>query len=156
VARYFDEFALDEEFETPARTITEADIVAFAGLSGDYNPVHTDHVYARATQFGAPLAHGLLGLSVATGLVARLGLFDGTAVALLDFEWRFVQPIRSGDTVRVWMRIIDRRQTRHGSKGILNRQLRLLNQHNEVVQEGTSRLMVLCRRGVDTPPSQTQ
>ncbi|MPY85837.1 MAG: dehydratase, partial [Actinophytocola sp.] len=81
MGRYYDDLSVGDTFTTPARTITEYDVAAFAGLSGDYNPVHTDREFATATSFGQPIAHGVLGITVATGLIARTGLFDGTAVA---------------------------------------------------------------------------
>ncbi len=78
---YFEEFTLGQEIDSPARTVTEADVMLFAGLSGDYNPLHTDVEYARDTPYGERIAHGLLGLSIASGLAARAGFIEGTTLA---------------------------------------------------------------------------
>jgi acyl dehydratase len=74
----FEEVEVGMRFETPARTIVEADLTNFAGVSGDFNPLHTDAVFAPNTAYGRPIARGVLGLSVVTGLRQRLGLLDGT------------------------------------------------------------------------------
>src|SRR3954447_1047320 len=96
---YFEEFVVGDEAATPSRTITETDIVQFAGLSSDWNPLHTDAEFAAATPFGQRIAHGLLGLSIASGLMARLGHIDGTAIAFRGIEeWKFSKPIYIGDT----------------------------------------------------------
>ena len=143
---YFEQFNVGDQFVTPSRTITETDVVNFAGLSGDYNPIHPDRVFCQDTPFGQPIAHGLLVLSVATGLVSRLGIFDGTAIALLGFEgWRFLKPVLFGDTVHVLVTILEKRQTSHPERGVLKRRLELINQKGEVVQEGVINLMVRCR-----------
>ena len=99
MGRLFGEFALGQRFETPGRTITEADIVSFSGLTGDFNPVHTDEVFAAATDFGSRVAHGPMGIGIAFGLASRLDLIDGTVVALLGVNWKFKAPMRMGATV---------------------------------------------------------
>ena len=94
MGRVFDEFEIGQRFVTPGRTITEGDIGAFAGLTGDYNPVHTDETFAAATDFGSRIAHGPMGIGMAFGLASRLDLIDGTAVALLGVIWDFKAPMR--------------------------------------------------------------
>ncbi|MGQ9710299.1 MAG: MaoC/PaaZ C-terminal domain-containing protein [Anaerolineae bacterium] len=101
--RYFEEFVIGEEIESAPRAITEADIMTFAELSGDTNPLHVDPEYARTTVFGERIAHGLLGLSVASGLAWQTGLMEGTAIAFIGLDWKFRAPIRIGDTIRVRM-----------------------------------------------------
>ena len=88
---HFEDVEVGFRFETPRRTITEADLVAFAGVSGDFNPLHTDAVFAAQTIYGERIAHGALIVSLATGLRQRAGLFDGTLMGLLEIRsWRFV------------------------------------------------------------------
>jgi acyl dehydratase len=143
---YFEQFNVGDEFITPARTITEADVVNFSGISGDYNPIHTDRVFCLDTPVGQPMAHGLLVISIATGLMSRLGIFDGTVIALLGMEnWRFLKPVFFGDTVHVRMTIVDKRQTSHPGRGIIRRRLELINQRSELVQDGFMVLMCRCR-----------
>lgn len=143
MGKYYEDFEVGQEHITPARTIGEYDVAAFAGLSGDFNPVHTDREFAAGTAFGQPLAHGALGLSVATGLIARTGLFDGTAIAFLGIDgWRFSKPIFLGDTIHVAFSVSAMRETKNPSAGILTRAVRLVNQHGETVQSGDMTLMI--------------
>ena len=134
--RYFEEFAVGDTITTPARTITEADVVNFAALSGDWNQLHTDAEYASGTPFGARIAHGLLGLTVASGLVARLGFIEGTAEAFLKLEWKFRKPIYMGDTIHLRGEVTRTRAVRSMRGGIVVFDMRLLNQQGEAVQEG--------------------
>jgi acyl dehydratase len=142
VGRYFEDLTTGETFTSPARTVTEADIVMFSAISGDHNPLHTDAEFARTTPFGQRIAHGLLGLAMITGLMGRLGLFEGTAIAFLGLKWRFTAPIFIGDTVHVEMTISEKRETSNPERGVLVREVKLLNQRGEVVQEGTMDVMV--------------
>src|SRR4030043_2092813 len=89
---WFEEFEVGQQIITPGRTITESDIVSFAGLSGDYNQIHTDLEYAGATPFGQRVAHGLLGLAVASGLANRTGILEGTVIAFREINnWKFTR-----------------------------------------------------------------
>jgi acyl dehydratase len=98
---WFEDYVVGREIASLGRTVTEADVVAFAGLTGDYHPLHTDATFAAGTEFGERVAHGLLGLSLAFGLLARGGIFEPAVVALLGVaDWRFRAPVRLGDTVR--------------------------------------------------------
>lgn len=146
---YFEDFAVGQVFDTQGRTITESDITSFAAWSWDTNPVHTDSVHSREGRFGRPIAHGLLGLSVAMGLASRLGIFERCSVALLGVEgWAFTHPVVAGDTVRCTVRITGARATSSGTHGILEREFVLTNQDGTVVQRGGINLMVSRR-----PPS---
>lgn len=145
-AMYWDDFAVGHEVETSARTVAEADIVNFAGVSGDFNPLHTDEEYARSVGFSSRLAHGTLVLSVVTGLIARLGLLEGTAIGFLELRWRFLGPVVAGDTVRARLTVTELRPTKRDDRGILIRDIAVLNQRGEAVQEGTQTLMIK-RRG---------
>jgi acyl dehydratase len=145
---YFEDFHAGQVFESQGRTITEADIVMFAGWSWDTNPVHTDAVRASQGRFGQPIAHGLLGLSVALGLASRLGVFESCSIALLGVDdWRFLRPLLVGDTVRCRVEILEARLTSKGDAGILERRFTLLEQHEHVVQQGNIALMVSRRPG---------
>lgn len=143
---YFEDFTVGDRFVSPARTIGLAEISTFAGLSGDYNPIHTDAVFGEASQFGERIAHGLLGLSVLTGLMTRTGVFEASTIALLGIEeWRFKAPIRDGDTVHVVIDIENVRLTSDGRRGVLKRRVSLVNQRGELCQGGLLPLMVKCR-----------
>ena len=143
---YFEDFAVGQVFEGQGRTITETDVVFFAGWSWDANPVHTDAVTQADSRFGGRIAHGVLGLSVAMGLASRLGVFEGCSIALLGVDtWRFVAAVYIGDTVRVRVEIMTIRRTSAGTSGVLGRQFTLLNQRDEAVQEGRIDLLVAAR-----------
>lgn len=145
-ALFFEDFTVGRVFLTPRRTITEADIHAFAGLSGDFNPLHTDAVFAAGTPFGRPIAHGLLGLSIATGLQSRLGVIDGTALAFLECRWKFTKPTYAGDTLRARGEVSGaRRSVSHPDRGIVVLEVSLMNQDGEEVQRGSWTFMVRSR-----------
>jgi acyl dehydratase len=142
---YFEDFKVGDEFVTLSRTVTEADIVAFAGLSGDYNQLHTDAEFAAGTIFGERIAHGLLGLAITGGLKQRLGIFDGTVMAFLGLTWDFVGPIRIGDTIHVRMVVAETRTTHKPDRGILVQDVELINQDGRTVQKGRHTVMMRCR-----------
>ena len=141
-AMFYEDFNIGDEFISPQRTITETDISIFAGLTADYNPLHTNDIFAGKTVFGKRIAHGLLGASIAVGLWCRLGLVDGTAVAFLETNWKFVNAIKLGDTIVNFIKIDDKRLTKSGNKGILFLNFTVKNQNEIVVQEGKMTLMV--------------
>jgi len=122
--------------------VTEADITAFAGLSGDYNPLHTDEEFAKTTVFGSRVAHGLLVLSMVSGLKARLGLSEGTVMAFLGLEWSFKRPVLPGDTIRAKVITKEKRETSKPDRGIVIQKVQVINQRGEVAQEGEHILMV--------------
>lgn len=143
---WFEDFQPGQRFCSQRRTVSEADITWFAAWSWDTNPVHTDAVGAAGGRFGTPIAHGLLGLSAAMGLASRIGVFEGSSIALLNVnDWEFHAPLRAGDTVRCDVEITDVRRTSSGKAGVLARTFTLLNQRDEVLQSGTIDLMVACR-----------
>lgn len=144
MAMFFDDFKVGDKFTSPGRTVTETDIVMFAGLSGDYNPLHTDNEFCKDTIFGEKIAHGLLGLSILTGLSTRLGIFDGSAIAFLGInDWKFKKPILVDDTIHFEMEVIEKRETSKSDRGIIFRKFELKNQKDEVVQEGVLPIMVV-------------
>jgi 3-hydroxybutyryl-CoA dehydratase len=138
----FEEFELGDVAESVARTITEADIVLFAALSGDYNQVHTDAEFAKGTIFGQRVAHGLLGLSVASGLAWRTGFLEGTGEALMGVDWKFRGPVLIGDTIRLRAEVSQKKEMRRLGGGIVVFAVTLLNQRDEVVQKGSWTLLV--------------
>lgn len=143
---HFEDFAVGQVFRTQGRTITESDIASFAAWSWDTNPVHTDAQQAASGRFGQPIAHGVLGLSVAMGLASRLGIFERCSVALLGIDgWSFTHPVFVGDTVTCTIRITEARATSNGRTGVLGREFALFNQDGAVVQQGNIGLMVTCR-----------
>ena len=98
---YWEEWDIGAEFVSPARTFTEADIVTFAGLSGDYNPLHINEEYCKTTQFGRRIAHGPLVYAIAAGLIFQLHLYDDTLIAFLGFDsLKFTNPVKAGDTIQ--------------------------------------------------------
>jgi len=134
---YWEEWEIGAEFESPARTVTEADIVAFAGLSGDYNPLHTDEEFCKRTPFGGRIAHGPLVYAIAAGLLFQLHLYDDTLIAFLGFDsLKFTKPVKPGDTIHASIKVLEKRETSNPERGIMKRQLQVLNQRGEVVQEG--------------------
>jgi 3-hydroxybutyryl-CoA dehydratase len=134
--RYFEEFEIGESIETPARTITEADVVTFAGLSGDYNPLHTDAEFAKETMFGERVAHGLLGLSIVSGLAWRTGFMEGTADALISVETKFRNPVKFGDTIRARFEVKQKKAMKRMGGGFVTLGVVVLNQRDETVQKG--------------------
>lgn len=146
MAMFLEDFKAGEVMESPARTITESDVMAFAGLSGDYNPIHTDAEFAATTPFGQRIAHGLLGLAVLSGLGSRSGALDGTALAFLGIEeWKFSKPILFGDTVRVRTTVLETRKASRPGTGVLRRRMELVNQRGEVAQSGVFVSLVRAR-----------
>jgi 3-hydroxybutyryl-CoA dehydratase len=140
---YFEEFEDGYETETPARTVTEADVVAFAGLSGDFNPLHTNAEFAKTTLYEERIAHGLLGLSIASGLANQLGFMDGTAQAFTHLEWKFRGPILLGDTIHAKIAVKKKKAMKQLNGGFVFFDLTLVNQKDEVVQKGTWTVLVL-------------
>jgi acyl dehydratase len=134
--KYFEEFEIGDEVTSPARTITEADVVMFAALTGDYNQLHTDEEFAKTTPFGRRIAHGLLVLSDAVGLLGRLGFIEGTALAFRELTWKFSQPVFMGDTVHVKARCRELKPMARLGGGLVIFDLSVVNQEGKTVQKG--------------------
>lgn len=139
--RYFDEIQLGEEYESPGRTVTETDVVVFAGLSGDYNVLHTDAEFMKRSIFGERIAHGLLGLAIQAGLFTRATQAYAT-LAFVGLRWKFKGPIKIGDTVRLKAKVVAKKETGKPDRGLVTVQRTVLNQRDEVVQEGETDLVV--------------
>jgi acyl dehydratase len=144
--RWFEDIEVGEEYESPARTVTEADIVIFAGLSGDYNVLHTDAEFMKSSSFGERIAHGLLGLAIQGGLFARSGVPYAT-LGVGALRWKFKAPIRIGDTIRLRARVIAKEDGPKPDRGVVTVERRVLNQRDEVVQEGETDVVVERRPG---------
>ncbi|MEU6228958.1 MaoC/PaaZ C-terminal domain-containing protein [Streptomyces sp. NPDC047042] len=140
-----DDFFVGQAWVTPARTITSADLVNFAGFSGDYNPLHTDEEFARATPFGGRIFHGPGVFSVAVGLESRLGIKEGTAIAFLSMDWKLRRPVLIGDTIHVEQTVAEVRPSRtKPDRGVVTFDVLVKNQRDEVCHDG--QWLVMFRR----------
>jgi 3-hydroxybutyryl-CoA dehydratase len=140
---YFEEFEAGQSIVSPARTITEADVVAFAALSGDWNAIHTDAVYAAQHFFGQRVAHGLLVMSIASGLAMRLGILEDTVLAFREIEgWKFSQPVFIGDTVRVRATVTETKVMTRLGGGSVSLKVEIINQKDDIVQRGIWSVLV--------------
>ena len=140
---YWEEWEIGAELESPARTITDADIVNFAGLSGDYNPLHIDEEFCKTTQFGTRIAHGPLIYAIAAGLMFQLHLYDDTLIAFLGFDsLKFTKPVVAGDTIRVRIKVLEKRETSKSDRGVMKRQLQVFNQRDEMVQDAVQAFLL--------------
>ena len=145
-AIYFEDLEEGKEIRSPGRTMTEADIVGFAGLSGDFNSIHTDAELSAAGPFKQRIAHGLLGLSMASGLVSRNpGAAQHRIVAFLGLTWDFRGPIFIGDTIHVVQTVSSKRTTKKPGLGLVVYDCKVVNQHGEVCQEGQWKVMYQMR-----------
>jgi len=139
---YYEDFTVGQKMVTKARTITEADIVNFAGFSGDFNALHIDETFAQKTPFGRRIAHGIAVLSITTGLSQALGIFEGTILAFLGLEWNFLKPVFIGDTIHAVQTVGTMRETKKPDRGIMILDCEVINQNGEVVHKGTRTLMM--------------
>lgn len=144
--RTFDEFMVDEEIVSGARTVTETDVVNFACLSGDFQPEHMNEEHARKGPMEARIAHGLLVLSIATGLLNQTGAFEGTSIAILEVTARFLKAVKFGDTIRAIQKIMAKKQTSKPDRGLLTTRITVLNQDDHVILEADLAVL-LYRRG---------
>lgn len=140
---YFEDFRVGQKFVTKARTVTEADVVNFAGLSWDHNELHTNVEYASKTAFGKRIAHGLLGIAIHSGLTYQLT--EGTLLAFLELTWQFKLPIYIGDTIHVEQVVKEMRESSQEDRGILTFEKEIINQQNEVAQTGTTTILLAKR-----------
>ncbi|HBX69907.1 MAG TPA: dehydratase [Chloroflexi bacterium] len=143
---YFEDFEVGQVFYSTSRTITESDIVMFAGLSGDYNQIHTDAVFAANTSYTQRIAHGLLVTSIASGLVMQSGLIEGTTLAFREINnWKFAKPTYIGDTVHVEVEVQDTKALRRLGGGSVEIALSVLNQNDEMIMKGVWTVLILSR-----------
>ncbi len=142
---YFEEFTVGTRTRTAGRTITEADIVAFAGLSGDFNQIHTNAVHAAAGTFGKRVAHGLLVQSIATGLAVQSGVIEGTVLAFRELDCKFSLPVFIGDTVHVEIDIVEVKALPRLRGGNVTMKYAVVNQDGAAVQRGNWVMLVKSR-----------
>jgi acyl dehydratase len=141
---YFEEFAIGQKIVTAGRTITEADIVSFATLTGDFNAIHVDAEYAAGQIFKQRIAHGLLGMSYALGLTVQTGMMEGTVVAFREIgTWKFSKPIFIGDTIHVEIEVQALKPMPRVGGGLVTTQSQIVNQRGEVTQTGTWALIMM-------------
>ena len=138
----FDQFTEGAEFVSPARTVTETDVVAFAGLSGDFNPLHTDSTFAAATPFGERIAHGMLIAAMATGMANWTGIFEGTTLALMEQLIQYKGPVRFGETVHLELTVAEKKPTSKPDRGIVIFGTQVINQDGQAVLDGKWTLMM--------------
>ena len=135
--RSFEEFAVGQTLTTGGRTITETDITTFAAFSGDWTPIHTNAVYAATTPYGQRIAHGLIGLAIATGQVMHSGILDGSILAWREIlDWKFSLPILIGDTLHTELTVVETRAVRRIGGGMVTLRVEILNQEQKIIQQG--------------------
>lgn len=133
----FDEFNVGDVFVSQARTVTEADVVTFAGVSGDFNPLHTDAEFGKTTPFGERIAHGMLIAAMATGMANWLGIFEGTTIALMEQVIQYKGAVKFGDTVHLELTVAEKKESSKADRGVVLFTTRVCNQEGKAVIEGT-------------------
>lgn len=134
--KYFEEFEIGQKLITSARTITEADIVNFAGVTGDFNQIHIDAVYAAQDTFGQRIAHGLLIQSIAIGLVVQTGVIEGTTLAFRELTAKMSLPVFIGETIHVVGEVVDTKAFRRLGGGNVSIKYSVINSDGKTVQRG--------------------
>jgi 3-hydroxybutyryl-CoA dehydratase len=132
---FFDDVQVGQEWESLGRTVTEADIVNFAGLSGDFNPIHVDHEFCKKTVFRKPIAHGLLILAMGSGLGLMFPPMRTLAFMGIK-DWKFLEPVFIGDTIRIRARLLEKEERSRGRRGVITWHRTIINQHDRPVEEG--------------------
>lgn len=135
--RFFSEFEPGQVHESVGRTVTEADVVLFAGLSGDYNPLHTDAEFAKSTPFGQRIAHGMLAASISTGLGQTTGIFEGTTLALMSQTFEYKAPVFFGDTIRLRLTVQDCKPSSKGGRGVVTFRSEVVKQDGATAVDGS-------------------
>ncbi len=138
----FEQFDVGQVFVCQARTVTEADTVNFAGISGDFNPLHTDQEFGKTTPFEGRIAHGVLGLAIATGQANQLGIFEGTTLALMMQTVKYTGAVKFGDTIHLELKVAEKKETSKADRGVVVFDTVVLNQHGRSVIEGQWTLMM--------------
>ncbi len=139
---YFEEFNVNDEFHSGFRTVAEEDIDGFAELTGDKNRIHTDPVFASSSIYGERIAHGLLSLSLVSGLAVNTGFARDTAVALRSIEWKFSQAVKIGDTIQASYSVIQKKELAGQQYGLVKFKVIVENQNAERIQSGNWLLLI--------------
>jgi len=143
---YFEEFEVGQKVKTVGRTVSESDIFTFAGLSGDFNQIHTDAEFAKDAPFGQRVAHGLLGVAITSGLIMRVGLLEGTVIAFREINnWKFINPMFIGDTIHVETEVIETKALPRIGGGSVTIKLDVKKQTGETVMRGAWTVLVLSK-----------
>jgi acyl dehydratase len=143
---YFEEFEVGQQIITVGRTIAESDIFAFAGISGDFNQIHTDAEFSKNTPFGQRVAHGLLGLAIVSGLAMRSGVLEGTVIAFREINnWKFINPIFIGDTIHVEMNVTETKAIQRIGGGSVVITVDVKKQSGETVMKGKWTVLVMSK-----------
>jgi acyl dehydratase len=140
--KYYEDFTEGDVITTARRTVTEADVVSFAGVSGDFNPLHTDEEFMKTTPFGSRIAHGLLSVAIGTGLINQMGIFEGTNLALLEMNIKYTGAVQFGDTIHLELKTLEKKETSKPNKGIITYEANVKNQKDETVVEMKWTLMM--------------
>lgn len=145
---YFEEFEVGQKFISTGRTVTESDIVSFAGLSGDFNQIHIDAEYSKNSPAGQRVAHGLLGMAIASGLAVQTGVMEGTIIYFREInEWKFVKPIFIGDTIHVELEVLETKALPRIGGGSVVIGLAVKNQKDETSMKGTWTVLIASKPG---------
>lgn len=140
---YYEQFQIGQKIASVGRTITESDIVTFAGLSGDYNQMHVDAEYCKKSVFSKRVAHGLLVLSISSGLAVSTGILEGTVLAFREVSnWKFSKPVYIGDTIHVVLEIVELKPMKRLGGGLVVIRVVVQNQHNETIMHGKWSVLV--------------
>jgi 3-hydroxybutyryl-CoA dehydratase len=151
---FFDDVEIGQEWKSLGRTITEADIVNFAGLSGDFNPIHIDHHFARTTPFRRPIAHGLLVFSIGSGLGLHAPPMRTLAILSIR-DWHFRDPVFPGDTIHVVSKVLDKQVRGRGRRGEITWQRQFFNQDGKLIMEGVTQTLVEGRAAQRGAPAES-
>lgn len=140
---YLSEFKVGDKFTSVSQTISEAAVVMFAGITGDFHPTHVDEEYAKTLPFGTRIAHGLLTASVGMALWTRLGVVEESAICQLGCSWEFLAPVKFGDTIHDVIEITDiRRSQSKPDRGVLTFSITVYNQRGEVCVTNETKALV--------------
>lgn len=141
--KFLSELKVGDRFTTAHQTISETTVTLFAGITGDFHPVHMDEEYAQSLPFGGRISHGLLNASVAMALWSRLGIVEESAICQLGCSWEFVNPVRFGDTIHDEVEVTDiRRSSSKPDRGILTIKMKVLNQRGEVIVTNETKALI--------------
>lgn len=153
---FYEDYAIGAHMVTRGRTITETDIVNFAGLTGDYNPMHTDAEYMKTHMMGQRIAHGMLALSYAVGQAYQLGFMEGTILAFRGLEMKFSLPVFIGDTLHVELTVREKKDAARLGGGLVTLDVKIINQHGKTVQSGEWTVLVASRAAGSKPAASAE
>lgn len=142
---YFEEFEVGAKMRTRSRTITESDLVQFAALTGDFNPIHTDAEYCETAFMGQRVAHGMLTASYAVGQAYQLGMLERTVLGFRGFEMKFSAPVYIGDTIHAELQVTKTQTAKRLGGGIVTLAIRVAKQNGKVAQKGSLTILMMSR-----------